>query len=204
MIDKSHRWKKTALAAATAVFCLWSSNAAALSLGRITVQSALGEPLRAEVDVPEINADEASSLKASVASPEAFRAAGLEYNPAMTTLQVSLQRRSDGRAYIRISGDKAINDPFVDMILEARWASGRIVRDYTLLFDPPRARQAPPSSPTPAQTTPQALTPRPAVAQTTAPQITTSPTRPAPVPTSPTSEARKPAAILTQNQQIPF
>jgi len=160
LIDKSHRWKNTALAAAAAVFCLWSSSAIALSLGRITVQSALGEPLRAEVEVPEINAEEAASLKASVSSPEAFRAAGLDYNSAMASLQVTLQRRTDGRAYIRISGDKAINDPFVDMILEARWASGRIVRDYTLLFDPPQARQAAPSVPTPAQVAQQPLATR--------------------------------------------
>ena len=174
MIDKSHRWKKSVMAAAAAVFCLWSSNAAALSLGRITVQSALGEPLRAEIEIPEINADEASSLKASIALPEAFRAAGLDYNPAMASLQVSLQKRADGSAYIRISGDKAINDPFVDMILEARWALGRIVRDYTLLFDPPRIRQAAPSAPTPAQVTAQAPA-RPAAATTAAAPVGVTP-----------------------------
>ena len=54
LIAKSHRWQKTAMAAAAAaVFGLWGTNAAALSLGRITVQSALGEPLRAEIDVPD-------------------------------------------------------------------------------------------------------------------------------------------------------
>ena len=68
-----------------------------LSLGRITVQSALGEPLRAEIEVPEINAEEASSLKTSIASPAAFAAAGLEYNAAMASLQATLQRRPDGR-----------------------------------------------------------------------------------------------------------
>lgn len=152
MIAKSHLWQKTALAAAAAaLFGLWGSNAAALSLGRITVQSALGEPLRAEIEVPDINAQEAASLKAGVALPEAFRVAGLEYNPAMTGLQATLQRRPDGRAYIRLSTDRVINDPFVDMILEASWASGRIVRDYTLLFDPPHLRQAATATPTPAQ-----------------------------------------------------
>ena len=142
MIAKSQRWHRTALAAATALLCLWGSDAKALSLGRIIVQSALGEPLRAEIEIPEINAEEAASLKAGVALPEAFRAAGLEYNPAMSGLQVSLQRRADGRAFIRLSSERAINDPFVDMILEASWASGRIVRDYTMLFDPPSLRQA--------------------------------------------------------------
>lgn len=168
MISKSHLWQKTALAAAAAaLFGLWGSNAAALSLGRITVLSALGEPLRAEIEVPEINAQEAASLKTGVASPEAFRAAGLEYNPAMTGLQATLQRRPDGRAYIRLSSNRAINDPFVDMILEANWGSGRIVRDYTMLFDPPSLRQAPSATPVPAQISPQSTpsrteSPRPA------------------------------------------
>ena len=137
--------------AAAALFCLWGSNAAALSLGRITVQSALGEPLRAEIEIPDINAEESSSLKASVASPETFRAAGLEFNPAMSGLKASLQKRKDGRSYLRLSSDRAISDPFVDMILEASWASGRIVRDYTLLFDPPGLKQATQAVPTPAQ-----------------------------------------------------
>ena len=152
LIAKSHRWQKTAVAAAAiALLGLSTSGAWALSLGRITVQSALGEPLRAEIDVPEINAEEAASLKTSVASAEAFAAAGLEYNPAMSGLQATLQRRSDGRAYIRLSSDRAINDPFVDMIVEASWSSGRILRDYTMLFDPPVLRKTAPITPTLAQ-----------------------------------------------------
>ena len=164
----------------------------ALSLGRVTVQSALGEPLRAEIDVPDINAEESASLKASVASPEAFRAAGLEYNPAMPGLQATLQKRADGRSFIRLSSDRAINDPFVDMILEASWATGRIVRDYTMLFDPPSLRQASPAAPTPAQIPAQSsvskaaaaaaplTTPRPAEPAKSTPKA---PTRPAAVPT---------------------
>jgi pilus assembly protein FimV len=145
LIAKSHRWQKTAVAAAAiALLGLTTTGAWALSLGRVTVQSALGEPLRAEIDIPDINAEEASSLKANVASPAAFVAAGLEYNPAMSSLQASLQRRADGRAYLRLSSDRPVNDPFVDMIIEASWSSGRILRDYTMLFDPPvRRGQAP-------------------------------------------------------------
>ena len=142
MISKSQRWQKTALAVATAtVMGLWGSQACALSLGRIAVLSALGEPLRAEIEILDINADEASSLKASVAQPEAFRIAGLEYNAVMTGLQISLQQRTDGRSFLRVSSSRAINDPYVDLILEASWSSGRIVRDYTMLFDPPNLRQ---------------------------------------------------------------
>lgn len=151
MIAKSHRWQKTALAAAAiALLGLSGTGAHALSLGRLTVQSALGEPLRAEIDVPEITADEAASLKAGVALPDAFVAAGMEYNPAMSSLQATLLRRPDGRAYLRLSSERTINDPFVDLILEATWSQGRIVRDYTLLFDPPTLRKAP-AAPTLAQ-----------------------------------------------------
>ncbi len=135
------RWHLAALASVVALLAsLASLDAQALALGRLTVQSALGEPLRAEIDVPEINAEEAASLEASIALPEAFRASGLEYNPAMAGLKAKLELRPDGRTYIRLSGDRPINDPFVDMIFEARWATGRIVREYTMLFDPPSLR----------------------------------------------------------------
>ena len=162
----------------------------ALSLGRITVQSALGEPLRAEVDLLDINAEEAASLQPSVASPESFKAAGLDYNPALSNLQASLRRRSDGRAYIRLSGERVINDPFVDLILETRWSSGRIVRDYTLLFDPPNLRTTAAATTTPAQISPQpvASPPRPAAAPTPTPAAA-----PATASVKPASEATRTA-----------
>ncbi len=154
LIAKSHRWQKTAIAAAAiALVGLSASSAWALSLGRITVQSALGEPLRAEIDVLDINAEEAATLKAGVASPEAFAAAGLEYSSAMSSLKATLQRRADGRAYLKLVSDKAVVDPFVDMIVEASWSSGRILRDYTMLFDPPTLKKSAAEAPTLAQTT---------------------------------------------------
>ena len=135
------RWRTVALASALmALGSMTSLEAHALALGRISIQSALGEPLRAEVDVSDMDAQEAASLKASVASPETFRAAGLEYSAALTGLEISLQRRTDGRSYFRLSSNRAVMDPFVDLILEARGSSGRITRDYTLLLDPPRLR----------------------------------------------------------------
>ncbi len=211
MIAKSHRWQKTAVAvAAIALLGLSTSGAWALSLGRITVQSALGEPLRAEIDVPEINAEEASSLKAGIASAEAFAAAGLEYNPAMSSLQATLQRRADGRAYIRLSSDRAINDPFVDMIVEASWSSGRILRDYTMLFDPPVLRkpgQATPTlpqittAPAPAslkQTTPKAVSAEaPQSAPPSKPAVTGTPTAPVKVPATGQSNDTRRVVVKT-------
>ncbi|MFW5331540.1 FimV/HubP family polar landmark protein [Hydrogenophaga sp. ZJX-1] len=149
---------------------LQASDAQALALGRMVVQSALGEPLRAEVDVLEITAEESASLRVGLAAAGAFRAAGMDFNAALADLQVVLQRRPDGRAFLRLTGSRPVNEPFMDMILEANWASGRIVRDYTLLFDPPNLRPPVPAPLAPAvtaQATPAPVTP-PAVPSTAA------------------------------------
>jgi pilus assembly protein FimV len=175
-MNHPRRWRIGAVAAAIALAGTFTSlQVQALGLGRITVQSALGEPLRAEIDIAEINAEEAASLRASVASADAFKAAGLEYTAAVTNLQISLQRRPDGRSYLRLSSDRPVSEPFVDLILEARWASGRIVRDYTMLFDPPNLRAA--AQPMPAPTAPMVSRPPAPVA--------TLPPAPAAVPSSP-------------------
>jgi pilus assembly protein FimV len=161
---KKPQWRATALAIATAVLLVVSaSGASALGLGRVTVQSALGEPLRADVDIPEITAEEVASLRAAIASPEAFRAAGFEYNAAMANIQITLQRRPDGHYFLHLSSQRPVNEPFIDLILEASWSSGRIIRDYTMLFDPPNLRQSAPPvaaeiapAQRPAQTPPDA------------------------------------------------
>lgn len=192
-MKQAGRWRKGGVAAAMVLLgSLSSLSAHALGLGRVTVQSALGEPLRAEIDIVEISADEAASLQASVASADAFRAAGLEYTAAVTNVRISLQKRSDGRSYLRLSSDRPVSEPFVDLILEARWASGRIVRDYTMLFDPPNLRQAAPvmAAPTAPSVSqpprpPVAVLPAPAPSAAPAPQ----PSRPAPVAQAPAAQA---------------
>jgi pilus assembly protein FimV len=148
-------WHTPIAAAALAlVLSFASQDAAAIALGRANVLSGLGEPLRVEIDVPEITAEEASTLRTSIASADSFRAAGLEYNPALSTAQISLQRRTNGSAFLRLSSERTINEPFVDLILEASSASGRVVRDYTLLFDPStlRAKVTAPTATVPAVT----------------------------------------------------
>src|SRR5688500_5711439 len=79
------QWHASAVAlAAASLLSLSSPPAQALALGRVTVQSALGEPLRVDIDIPEITPDEVATLRTTVASPDAFRAAGMEYSPALS------------------------------------------------------------------------------------------------------------------------
>ena len=152
LLPNMHRWKFSILAAA-AVACagFYADDALALTLGRITLQSALGEPLRAEIDLPQITPAEADSLKATTAAPEIFRAQGMEYTQGMSNLQIKLQRRPDGRAVLKLSTDRPVNEPFLDLVLDANWGSGHIVRSYTMLFDPPALGRAAPGVTAPAQ-----------------------------------------------------
>ncbi|MBQ1764337.1 MAG: hypothetical protein IIZ92_15725, partial [Aquincola sp.] len=120
--------------AVAALLCAVAPASWALGLGRVTVQSALGEALRAEIDVTSISPEEAATLRLRVASPEAYRAAGVDYNPVLPGTSVQLQRRPDGRPYVRLTSDRAVQEPFVDVILDIGWSSGRLVREYTMLF----------------------------------------------------------------------
>lgn len=184
-------WPLRAIAVAT-LATIQIPDAAALALGQIRVLSALGEPLRAEIDLTQISAEDASTLKAGIPASSAFQAAGVDYNPALSTARLVLEQRPNGRYVLRLSSDRAINEPFVDLIVETSWASGRIVRDYTLLFDPPPTRPAPvavtaapqikPAEPTEAAasriaSSPRAAPARPAVAASPTPKPAVAPSK---------------------------
>ena len=196
---------------AAAALCLVIPSAWALGLGRLVVQSSLGEGLRAEIDVSSLTPEEAANLKIRIASPEAYRAAGVDYNAVLPGAQVLLQRRSDGRPYLRLSSSNVVQEPFVDVILELTWNTGRLVREYTLLFDPPTTRAQAPSAATPPviAAAPAPAEPRVPAAPTetraaaTPPQAVRAPEarpaapRPAPAP-MPVAEPRKsPAAAAS-------
>jgi len=176
-----HRWKYSALAAAAlASVVFYAPDASALALGPVTVQSALGEPLRAEISLPSITPAEAESLKVTTAGPETFRAQGMEYSSAVNQVRMLLQRRPDGTSVLRLSSDSPVNEPFVDLIIDATWATGRITRSYTMLFDPPAMRR-----PAPAVTAaPQVRSPAPIAPPSPAPAASPRPTA-QPLPSAP-------------------
>jgi pilus assembly protein FimV len=108
----------------------------AAGLGKIVVLSALGQPLRAEIEVTATR-EELADMSAKLASPDTFKQAGLDYATTLLGIQFSLDKRSGGKPVIKLSSDRPINDPFVDLLLELNWATGRLVREYTFLLDPP-------------------------------------------------------------------
>ncbi len=128
-------WRPVAFACALASASL---SAQALNLGRFSVQSGLGEPLRAEVEITQFTIDDLRSLKVQLAAPQAFDQAGMSYHPALANLQVKMEVRQDGRPFIVLSGQNPARDNFIDLILETQWATGRLAMNYTLLLSPPR------------------------------------------------------------------
>ncbi|MEO6407664.1 MAG: FimV/HubP family polar landmark protein [Burkholderiaceae bacterium] len=178
--------------------CLSAGNALALGLGRLSVQSALGESLRAEIDITSMSPEEAASLRVRIASPEAFRAAGIDYNTVLPGTQAVMLRRSDGRPYLRLTSNRPVQEPFVDVILELTWPAGRLVREYTMLFDPPTMARAPEAVPT-APATPARITAAPVPPVTAqspaapAPRVVERRPAPAPAPAPAPTQAQAPA-----------
>lgn len=164
-----------------------AGQAYAFGLGGIKVQSALGQPLKAEIDITQLSADEASSLKVGVASPDAFQAAKLQYSSALAGIRIKLERDPGGRAYLRVTSNSPINEPYLDLLIRAQWANGQLSRDYTLLLDPPNFQAAPSAAQVPVQT----ASPAPSVP--VAP-VAAAPAMPvAPALQSPVTAAAKPA-----------
>jgi pilus assembly protein FimV len=161
------RFALTAIAAAA--LGLASPMASALGLGRLTVQSALGESMQAEIEITSLSPEEQANLRIRIAPPEAYRAANVDYNSVLPTTRASVVRR-DGRIFVRLVSDRGVQEPFVDVILEISWATGRLVREYTLLFDPPaavRAGIATPPAMAAAPATPAPMATAPAAPSTT-------------------------------------
>ena len=117
-------------------------SADAAGLGRLNLMSGLGQPLRAEIELNSLTRDEAGSLTAKLAGADAFNQANVEYGAALRGLRFSIQRRANGQPYVLVTSNQIVNEPYLDLLVELTWSSGRLVREYTMLLDPPEARAA--------------------------------------------------------------
>ncbi|MBI3284966.1 MAG: LysM peptidoglycan-binding domain-containing protein [Burkholderiales bacterium] len=147
------------------------SSAHATGLGRLTVLSSLGQPLRAEIELTSPSKEEVSSLVPRLASVEAFRQANIDFNSALLSLRFSVEQRGAGYV-IRISSSQSINEPFVDLLLELNSSNGKLLREYTFLLDPAELRNS---------QSPQVANPVSVAGQPQGPVAAATASRPAPV-----------------------
>ncbi len=138
--------------AALVAACI-GTEAHALGFGRMRVQSALGQPLRAEVELIDAKS---SNLRAGMAPSSVYAQKGLEYGPTTKSIRASVRKMPNGRAVLVLTSDAPINDPFVDIVLQASDGEGSVSRDFSLLLDPPTTQRAPVAVVEPA--TPRATT----------------------------------------------
>ena len=180
-------WRWLVAAALLMLGGLSSFNAQALSLGRMQVQSFLGESLRAELELRDVSEADAKSFKAEVSPAATFKALGLEYQSAYTELAFNLQLLPEGRALLKISGSRPVAVNFIELVFDFSWASGRTTREFTLLIMPP-------ATPGPVAPVAPAVqeAPAPAAAPSAAAQMPAA--VPAPATPAPAVQAPKPVA----------
>jgi pilus assembly protein FimV len=183
---------------ALALLLALPSAAFALGLGDIHLLSPLNAPLDAEIEITDVAPEEVNTLQASLAPRETFAAQGLDYPTFLTSVQIKTVRTPDGREVIRLKSTDPISEPFVTLLIQVNWSHGQLVREYTMLLDPPvytpgqsaaasaavaapgtgtsaregeisRSGEAPaPAAPAPASTTPAPASATPAPAETAA------------------------------------
>jgi len=109
----------------------------ALGLGDIHLLSPLNSPLNAEIDLVDVAPDEANSVQAQLASRETFARYGLDWAGYLAGIQVRPVHTPDGRTVIQLKSNDPISEPFITVLVEVTWSRGRLVREYTMLLDPP-------------------------------------------------------------------
>jgi pilus assembly protein FimV len=141
----------------------------AAGLGKLTVNSALGQILNAEIELVSVQPGELDALNARVAPPENFREARIEYTSSLRLLRFAIDKRANGQAIIKVTSVGPINEPFVDALIEVSWPAGRIQREYPILLDPPGYSQRSVAAPTVGAAAPRAAETPPAATPAAAP-----------------------------------
>jgi pilus assembly protein FimV len=123
-------------------FCLASlalpSNSFALGLGEIEIHSFLNQPLNAEIEVISARAGEIDDLLVSLASRDSFKRAGLSRPRHLSELRFAVKKSEEGdTAVVLVTTKTAVKEPFLNFLVEADWSKGRVLREFTVLLDPP-------------------------------------------------------------------
>lgn len=109
----------------------------AAGLGQLNMASGIGEPLKAEIELLSVSPAEKASLKANIAPESAYAAQGLERPASHQDIQVQIAKNASGKDVLKLRSNQPIDEPFLDMLVEVEWETGRIIREYTVLLDPP-------------------------------------------------------------------
>ncbi|NVK44556.1 MAG: hypothetical protein HWE39_25280 [Oceanospirillaceae bacterium] len=122
---------------------LSATQANALGLGQIRIKSALNEPLDAEIQLLRVRDLDAQQIQPQMADMDQFAIAGLDRSRLLSSVQFSVDVKSNGTGVIHLTSSQPVREPFLNLLVEVNWPSGRLVREYTVLLDPPVFEAAP-------------------------------------------------------------
>lgn len=135
--------RKLALSLAIAG-ALGTSNASALGLGEIRITSALNEPLKAEIQLLQMRSIDPQQVQPKMANVDDFALAGIEKLRFLSDVKFEVKPSASGQGTIILTSTTPVKEPFLNFLLEVNWPSGRLVREYTVLLDPPVYDPTPP------------------------------------------------------------
>lgn len=110
--------------------------AGAAGLGKLVVLSAMGEPFRAEIDLPGVAQHERGTLTPRLAPSAIYPLVDFRYNPALAGASLNIRRHPDGRNVIEIVSTRPVSEPFIYLLVELESDTMRMIRGYTALLDP--------------------------------------------------------------------
>ena len=176
----------------------------AVGLGRLTVLSRLGQPFAAEIDLINVSKDDLASLRVNLATPTAYQAANLRFDPVLNALRLSVERRDNGTPYIRAASTRRMTEPYLDLLVELTSQDSKLQRGYAALLDLPEVAEpataspvsvvaAPATAPVPEKGVASARTPRSSQAPRQ-PVVKNAPSAVVPAPAIPAPAAAAAAA----------
>lgn len=165
----------------------------ALGLGEIRPSSSLNQPFDAEIELISPTSEELSGLKVGLASNELFARYGIDRPAYLSGFNFAVSRTRDGRASIKVTSNRSVTEPFVTILVEASWARGRLLREYTVLLDPPVFMPTQPESAAPVTSAQSGAQTEGRIERQPAPQARPEP-QPAAEPTSPAPASEQPAS----------
>ncbi len=178
-------FRKSAVVAAMLLLSV-VQQAFALGLGEIDMRSALNQPMEAVIELTSSAGTKLEDIEVSLATLEEHSRAGLSRAAILSNFNLVVERNRAGNAIIRISSDELVREPYLEFLLELDWPRGRLLRQYTVLVDPPvtiPATPAIPATPVSRPATPapvaRAPAPRPVQRPVTAPATVSVAPRPA-------------------------
>ncbi|MDH4275777.1 MAG: hypothetical protein OEW08_12135, partial [Gammaproteobacteria bacterium] len=213
-MPSSTMWSSTWRSALTALWAVaalgYAGASSALGVGDITVKSALNQPLEAEIELLSVSARERDQINVVVAPRDVFDRMGIERSPIVDQLQFKVVEKPDGRIVVSVNTPSELQEPFLNFLIEVNWPTGRMLREFTVLLDPPKLTedhqaqtpQAPETQtpkeiaaalppPIPMPKAEPAIPPPPPVVEETKPEeapVAAAPVSPPPRPTVATSE----------------